>query len=71
MTVVGLPSTTLGDKSTGEQLDGVMRYGVAGLRADHTWGVAIQDVGPLMPISDARDDASSSRRRDAALALRT
>ena len=38
--VVGLPSSTFGDKSHTGQLDGVLRYGVAGLRADGSWGVA-------------------------------
>ncbi len=45
--VVGLPSSTFGDKSHTGQLDGVLRYGVAGLRADGSWGVALHDVGPL------------------------
>jgi len=42
--VVALPSTTLGDKSRG-RLDGLLRYSVAGLRADGTWGVALVAVG--------------------------
>jgi hypothetical protein len=46
--VVGLPSTTLGDKSISGMLDGVLRYGIAGLRADGTWGVALRQVGPLV-----------------------
>ena len=46
--VVGLPSTTLGDKSVSGMLDGVLRYGIAGLRADGTWGVALRQVGPLV-----------------------
>jgi hypothetical protein len=41
--VVGLPSTTLGDKSTGV-LDTIARYAIAGLRRDGTWGVALRDV---------------------------
>jgi hypothetical protein len=47
--VVGLPSTTLGDKAGTGQLDGIVRYGVAGLRRDGSWGVAIKEVGPLIP----------------------
>jgi hypothetical protein len=46
--VVGLPSTTLGDKSLDGMLDGVLRYGVAGLRRDGTWGVGLHQVGPLV-----------------------
>jgi predicted phosphodiesterase len=45
--VVAMPSSTLGDKPTGV-LDGIMRYGVAGLRRDGTWGVAFREVGPLL-----------------------
>jgi hypothetical protein len=39
--VVGLPSTTLGDKSNGGVLDCVPRYAIAGLRGDGSWGVAM------------------------------
>ena len=46
--VLGLPSTTLGDKGTTNRLDGILRYTVAGVRRDGTWGVAIQEVGPLL-----------------------
>ena len=46
--VVGLPSTTLGDKSISGMLDGVLRYGVAGLRRDGTWGVGLRRVGRLV-----------------------
>ena len=46
--VVGLPSTTLGDKARRGVLDGVLRYGVAGLRADRSWGVAMVAVGTLV-----------------------
>jgi hypothetical protein len=46
--VVGLPSTTLGDKSISGMLDGVLRYGVAGLRGDGTWGVGLRRVGRLV-----------------------
>jgi hypothetical protein len=47
--VVGLPSSTLGDKAGTGRLDGILRYGVAGLRADGSWGVALHDAGPLIP----------------------
>jgi hypothetical protein len=46
--VVGLPSTTLGDKSLSGMLDGVLRYGIAGLRRDGTWGVGLRRVGRLV-----------------------
>src|SRR6185295_19116291 len=46
--VVGLPSTTLGDKSLTGMLDGVLRYGVAGLRPDGAWAVALHQVGRLV-----------------------
>ena len=46
--VVGLPSTTLGDKSITGILDGILRYGVAGLRRDGTWAVALRAVGRLV-----------------------
>ncbi len=46
--IVGLPSTTLGDKSITGTLDGILRYGIAGLRRSGEWGVAMQDVGPLV-----------------------
>ena len=46
--VVGLPSSTLGDKANTGILDGIMRYGIAGLRRDRTWAVAVREVGPLM-----------------------
>jgi len=45
--VVGLPSTTLGDKSRSPVLDGVVRYTVAGLRRDGSWGIAMRELGPL------------------------
>jgi hypothetical protein len=47
ISVVGLPSTTLGDKSTTGMLDGVLRYAVAGLRRDGSWAVALRPVGEL------------------------
>ncbi|HEY4176395.1 MAG TPA: metallophosphoesterase [Kofleriaceae bacterium] len=46
--IVGLPSSTLGDKSVTGQLDARLRYGVAGLRRDGSWGLALHDVGPLV-----------------------
>ncbi len=56
--VVGLPSTTLGDKGVSGILDGILRYGVAGLRHDGTWAVAIQQVGRLVAkTSHARSSA--------------
>jgi len=45
--IVGMPSSTLGDKSLTGQLDGRLRYAIAGLRADGSWGVALRDVGAL------------------------
>jgi hypothetical protein len=42
--VVGLPSTTLGDKSNGGVLDCVPRYAIAGLRRDGSWGVAMRAI---------------------------
>jgi hypothetical protein len=47
LAVVGLPSTTLGDKSITGALDGVLRYAVAGLRKDGSWAVALRPVGRL------------------------
>jgi hypothetical protein len=46
--IVGMPSSTLGNKAQTNLLDGIMRYGIAGLRRDGTWGVALRDVGPLV-----------------------
>ena len=45
--IVGMPSSTLGDKSLTGQLDGRLRYAIAGIRADGSWGVAMRDVGAL------------------------
>jgi hypothetical protein len=42
--VVGLPSTTLGGKSRDGVLDTVTRYGIAGLRRDGSWTIALIDV---------------------------
>ena len=56
--VVGLPSTTLGDKSTTGRLDGILRYGIAGLRRDGTWAVAIREVGVLLQHPSAGAHAS-------------
>jgi hypothetical protein len=47
--LVGLPSSTLGDKAGTGCLDGILRYGVAGLRSDGSWGVALHEVGSLIP----------------------
>ena len=52
ISVVGLPSTTLGDKSIDGMLDGVLRYAVAGLRSDGSWAVALQSVGALAPAGE-------------------
>jgi hypothetical protein len=46
--VVGLPSTTLGDKSITGRLDGILRYAVAGLRPDGSWGIGLHRVGALV-----------------------
>lgn len=48
LAVVGLPSTTLGDKSLTGMLDGVLRYAIAGLRSDGSWAVALRPVGALV-----------------------
>ncbi|MDQ3368850.1 MAG: hypothetical protein M3680_25785, partial [Myxococcota bacterium] len=40
-------------------LDGVLRYGIAGLRRDGTWAVALHEVGALISA------ASRSRARPA------
>jgi hypothetical protein len=42
--IVALPSTTLGNKPRGV-LDATLRYAIAGLRADGSWGVAMRQVG--------------------------
>jgi hypothetical protein len=42
--VVGLPSTTLGDKSAIPVHDGIARYAIAGLRRDGTWAIELRDV---------------------------
>lgn len=46
--VAGLPSSTMGDKSRSGVLDGMMRYTVAGLRPDGSWGIAPIAVRPLL-----------------------
>lgn len=46
--IVGLPSTILGDKSLTGMLDGILRYGIAGLRRDGSWAVALHEVGALV-----------------------
>jgi hypothetical protein len=57
--VVGMPSSILGDKSLDGMLDGVLRYGLAGLRPDGTWAVALRSVGRLV------DPGEPSRARPA------
>ncbi|HEY5948414.1 MAG TPA: metallophosphoesterase, partial [Kofleriaceae bacterium] len=55
--VVGLPSSTLGDKAGTGRLDGILRYGIAGLRSDGSWAVALRELGPLIPTrTPARDE---------------
>ncbi|MCB9574580.1 MAG: metallophosphoesterase [Kofleriaceae bacterium] len=51
--VVGLPSSTMGDKAATGRLDGVLRYAVAGLRGDGTWAVAMHAVGRLVASAEA------------------
>jgi hypothetical protein len=46
--VLGLPSSTLGDKSRDGILDGTVRYTVAGLRPDGSWGIAVCAVRQLV-----------------------
>jgi hypothetical protein len=65
--VVGLPSTTLGDKSVTGRLDGMLRYAVAGLRRDGSWGVALREVGSVVSGLRAPATAEPSIRPNAAL----
>jgi len=65
--VVGLPSTTLGDKSLTGQLDGVMRYASAGLLRDGSWGVAIREVGPLVDRESPRTKQRPATPPDASV----
>ncbi len=65
--VVGLPSTILGDKSQTGQLDGTLRYAIAGLRRDGTWGVALRQVGPLIARAQPHSRALPSLPPSAAL----
>lgn len=59
--VVGLPSTTLGDKAATGRLDGILRYAVAGLARDGSgWRVAIREVGPLVTESRVPTSAAPS-----------
>lgn len=53
--VVGMPSSTLGDKSQGGSLDGIARYAMAGLQADGTWGVALVPVARLIATEASYD----------------
>jgi Calcineurin-like phosphoesterase len=46
--IVGLPSSTLGDKADTGAHDAELRYAIAGLRADGTWGVALVGAGTLV-----------------------
>jgi uncharacterized Zn-binding protein involved in type VI secretion len=52
--VAGLPSSTLGDKSRDGVLDGIVRYTIAGLRADGTWGISLISVRRLVAAELAR-----------------
>ncbi len=64
--VVGLPSTTLGDKAATGRLDGILRYAIAGLARDGSgWRVAIREVGPLVTEARIRTTASPSTPPDA------
>jgi hypothetical protein len=70
VSVVGLPSTTLGDKSVTGQLDGILRYSVAGLRLDGTgWGVAVREVGRVVGEDRSRSRATPAHPPNAALRL--
>jgi len=46
--VLGLPSTTLGDKAGRNVLDGILRYAVVGLRPDGSWAAALVPVGSVV-----------------------
>jgi hypothetical protein len=46
--VAGLPSSTLGDKSLDGVLDGIVRYTVAGLLPDGSWGISLVAVRRLV-----------------------
>ncbi len=59
--VVGMPSSTLGDKSVNGLLDGVLRYAIAGLRSDGAWGVALVPVGQLVDREALRPTRPSHR----------
>jgi hypothetical protein len=64
--VVGLPSTTLGDKAATGQLDGILRYAIAGLARDGGgWRVAIREVGPLVTEPRVPTTAAPSTPPDA------
>lgn len=64
--VVGLPSTTLGDKAATGRLDGILRYAIAGLARDGTgWRVALRDVGPLVTEARVPSTATPSTPPDA------
>ncbi len=66
--VVGLPSTTLGDKAATGRLDGILRYAIAGLARDGSgWRVAMRDVGSLVTESRTPTRTSPSIPPDASL----
>lgn len=66
--VVGLPSTTLGDKAATGRLDGILRYAVAGLARDGSgWRVAIREVGPLVTEPRVANRGAPSTPPDASL----
>ena len=67
ISVVGMPSTTLGDKAATGRLDGLLRYLVAGLARDGTWRVSVRQVGPLIEESRMPSAVSPATPPDASL----
>jgi Calcineurin-like phosphoesterase len=61
--VVGMPSSTLGDKAGTGVLDGIMRYAVAGVRPTGQWAIVQQEVGALMPAEDYSSSAGWASRK--------
>lgn len=59
ISVLGMPSTTLGNKQYRE-LDGIMRYAVAGLTPSGAWGVTFHEVGPLVAASRRGETSPAS-----------
>jgi hypothetical protein len=57
--VVGMPSSTLGDKANRPTLDGITRFAVAGMRADGSWGIAFVAVGELVATRSSRSDEAA------------